>query len=301
MTSVRTLAHSAADAARRLASAGLSADDSRRDAVLLARFGLGWSAADWLTRSHGSAPPGFAPAFEALVARRARREPLAYITGEREFYGRAFRVTRDVLIPRPETELLVEQAVEWLRVFPRAAGAAPARVLDIGTGSGCIAVTLALEWPDARIVATDVSPPALDVARANAERLGVGNRLEFRRTSLAAGVPASDLIVANPPYVPDADRASLSPEVRDYEPASALFAGSDGLDVIRALVPSAAAALRPAGTLMMEIGHGQADAVAALMRDAGFSDVRSVPDLQSIPRVIMGTGAHVPLLPNHPG
>jgi release factor glutamine methyltransferase len=297
-----TLAHSAADAARRLAAAGLSADDSRRDAVLLARRLLAWSAADWLTRSIEPPPPGFGDAYGRLIDRRARREPLAYITGEREFYGRAFRVTPDVLIPRPETELLVERALAWLETFAsdRPQGAAPARVLDIGTGSGCIAVTLALESPEARLVATDVSASALDVARSNATRLNVAARIEFRQTSLTSDVPgAFDLIVANPPYVPERDRASLAPEVRDYEPTSALFAGPDGLDVIRALVPSAAAALHPRGSLMMEIGDGQADDVVRLMQAAGFSAVRLADDLQSIPRVIMGTGSHVSLLPNH--
>ncbi|HYN08399.1 MAG TPA: peptide chain release factor N(5)-glutamine methyltransferase [Vicinamibacterales bacterium] len=299
-----TLLQSAADAARQLASAGLSADDSRRDAVLLARWRLGWTAATWLTRSNERVPAGFSEAFEPLIARRARREPLAYITGEREFYGRAFRVTPDVLIPRPETELLVEQALEQLKEMAGTSrpDGEPARAVDVGTGSGCLAITLALEAPASRIVATDVSPAALDVARSNARDLGVPDRIEFRIASLADDFPAAfDLIVANPPYVPEADRASLSPEVREYEPAGALFAGPDGLDVIRALVPSAAAALRPHGVLMMEIGDGQADAVVHLMRMAGFSQIRLVADLQSIPRVIMGTGCHVSVLPNHQG
>jgi release factor glutamine methyltransferase len=295
-----TLAHSAADAARRLAAAGLSADDSRRDAVVLARHQLRWSAATWLGRSQEAAPPGFVEAYDRLVDRRCRREPVAYITGGREFYGRIFHVTPDVLIPRPETEKLVEQAITHLHQR-RAADAVP-RVLDAGTGSGCIAVTLALEVTPIHLVAADTSTKALGVARSNAERLGAADRIEFRITNLAGEVrTAFDLIVANPPYVPEIDRNTLAPEVRDYEPAGALFAGPDGLEVIRALIPSAGAALKPDGWLMMEIGYGQAESTVELMRAAGFSGIRLVPDLQSIPRVIMGTTRHVPLLPNHQG
>ena len=290
-----SLAACAAEAARRLAAAGLPAADSRRDAVLLARWRLGWSAATWLTRSNEPVPPGFADGFAGLVERRTRREPLAYITGEREFYGRPFEVTADVLIPRQETELLVEQALGCLRDLTHRPGREAPQVLDVGTGSGCVAVTVALESPSVRLVATDVSPAALEVARANAERLGAADRIEFRIGSLAGTVSdAYDLIVANPPYVPETDRGSLAPEVRDYEPAAALFAGPDGLDVIRDLVPSAASALRPDGWLVMEIGYGQADAVRRLLDATGrFSDVHLVNDLQAIPRVIMG---HVSLL-----
>ena len=292
-----TLAACTADAARRLTAAGLPAVESRRDAVLLARWRLGWSAATWLTRSNEPVPPGFAEGFAELVERRTRREPLAYITGEREFYGRPFKVTRDVLIPRQETELLVEHALGSLRDLTHRPGRDAPKVLDVGTGSGCVAVTVALEAPAVQVVATDVSPAALEIARANAERLGAADRIEFRIDSLAGTVAdAFDLIAANPPYVPEADRDSLAPEVRDYEPAAALFAGPDGLDVIRDLVPSAATALRADGWLVMEIGYGQADAVTRLLDATGrFSDVRLANGLQAIPRVIMG---HVSLLPH---
>jgi release factor glutamine methyltransferase len=296
-----SLAGLTAAAARRLADAGLSAEDSRRDAVLLARWRLGWSAATWLTRANEPAPPGFAEGFIALIERRARREPLAYLTGEREFYGRVFTVTPDVLIPRPETELLVEQALDCLQELTRARAREEAvRVLDVGTGSGCVAITLALEAATVHITAVDVSEAALEVARTNARRLDAAARIGFRTGSLAGNVPAAfDLVVAKPPYVPEVDRDALAPEVRDYEPAAALFAGPAGLDVIRQLVPSAAAALRPGGWLVMEMGYGQAEAVRRLLEQTGlFSDVRFASDLQSIPRVIMG---HVPLLPHRRG
>jgi release factor glutamine methyltransferase len=289
-----TLLQCAAEAARKLELAGLPADESRRDAVVLARWCLGWSATDWLTRAQQPATAEFSRAFAAVIERRAGREPLAYITGEREFYGRMFEVTPAVLIPRPETELLVEEALRCLQQIVRQAPHDQVRpqVLDIGTGSGCVAITLALEAPAAAIVATDVSPPALDVARRNARRLDAADRIEFRQATLAEDASGVfDLIVANPPYVPESTRASLSPEVREYEPGGALFAGRDGLDIIQRLVPSAARALRSGGWLVMEIGIGQAEKVALLMRDtAGFSLVRFVRDLQGIERVVVGTG-----------
>jgi release factor glutamine methyltransferase len=259
--------------------------------VLLARWRLGWSAARWLTRSNEAVPPGFSEGFAALVQRRARREPLAYITGEREFYGRVFHVTPDVLIPRPETELLVEQALGCVGKLAsgRASGDA-VRVLDVGTGSGCVAVTLALEAPSVRVLATDISAAALRVAEANAQRLGAAGPIEFRMASPADDFPAGfDLVVANPPYVPEVDREALAPEVRDHEPSGALFAGPDGLDMIRRLVPSAAAALRPGGCLVIEIGYGQADEVVRLFQATErFSETRLVNDLQSIPRIVTG-------------
>lgn len=287
MPGAPTLAETAAGAAASLEAAGFGRDESRREAALLARRLLGWSAAEWLTHLGDPAPPDLAGRLAPLVARRALHEPIAYITGEREFYGRLFRLTPDVLIPRPETELVVEEALACLRAAGPASG--PCRVLDIGAGSGCLGVTLALEWPAARVVATDVSVAALDVARTNAARLGVAERTEFRHGAMAGGAAGPfDLIAANPPYVPDADRASLAPDVVDYEPAPALFAGRDGLDVIRALVPDAARLLARDGWLVLEIGQGQAKAVGRLI-DAtpGLSLVRIRPDLADIPRVVV--------------
>ena len=268
---------------RALIEAGISPDDAERDAALLARGLTGWSAAEWLVRRHDIAPPDFADRFFALIARRAAREPIAYITGEREFYGRPFTVTPQVLIPRPETELLVEEArrcaAEWT---------APT-ILDLGTGSGCIAVTLALECPDARVIATDDSAAALAIARANAVRLGASHRIEFREGAYLAGVSAPiDLLVSNPPYVAEGDRGTLPRDVADYEPAAALFGGADGLDVVRCLVPLAARGLAPAGWLLLEIGQGQDERVREIVAAAdGLTLDRIRPDLQGIPRVVV--------------
>jgi len=285
-----TYAESVARLVRRLTDAGRAEDDSRRDVAVLARWRTGWTAAQWLVRTADAAPADFESDLAPFVDRRARGEPIAYITGEREFYGRVFLVTQDVLIPRPETELVVEEALARLQDDPgrpRVPGAPPV-VIDVGTGSGCLAVTLALERPDARVVATDLSGAALEIARENARRLGA-ERIEFRQGALLAGAATPvDLIVSNPPYVATADRASLPVDVVGYEPASALFGGPDGLEIIRALVPAAAAALRPNGWLVMEIGLGQRDDVRRLL-EAGdrWSSIRFRPDLQQIPRVVV--------------
>lgn len=269
------------EAARALESAGVPSDDSRRDAVRLARWLLNWDETQWLLRRAEPAPHTFAAQFEAAIARRRRREPLAYILGEREFYGRAFRVAPGVLVPRPETELIVESALA--RLPPDSSAA----VIDVGTGTGCLAITMALERPGLRITGIDASAAALAVARENVRRHGVLERLPLREADLLHGVAGSvDMIVSNPPYVAERDRPSLAPEVLDYEPAEALFAGPDGLDVIRALVPAAANVLAPGGWLIFEFGWGQAEAVRKLVESTAglvLADVRR--DLQQIPRV----------------
>ncbi len=202
---------------------------------------------------------------------RIQGTPTQYITGRQEFYGREFRVTSDVLIPRPETEHLIEAAL------PHAHG----RVLDIGTGSGAIAVTLALE-SHARVFATDISFEALRIARANATRLGAA--VDFVQSDLASAIAGPfDLIVSNPPYVPLGD--SLAPEVRDHEPHVALFAGEDGLEIYRRLIPEAAGLLKPGGRLAMELGYRSLEAVESMMR--GWHDIQVIPDLAGIPRVIL--------------
>ena len=274
-----TIAEATAEAAAILGGAGFEAGEARRDVSVLARHLLGWSLTDWAARNREAAPDGFSDQLNALARRRATHEPIAYITGVREFYGREFQVSPAVLIPRPETEGLVEHALQILR------GRLDSVLVDVGAGSGCIAATLALECPSASVLATDVSAAALNVARANAERLGA--RVEFVEASLIPLGLHADIIVSNPPYVPERDRASLASDVRDFEPSGALFAGADGLDVIRTLVPAASQALNPGGWLLMEIGQGQADAVAGIVASAGLRLDRIAPDLQNIPRVVI--------------
>jgi release factor glutamine methyltransferase len=216
----------------------------------------------------------------ALINRRFRGEPIQYIIGETEFYGLPFRVARDVLIPRPETEHLVEKVLELAGNFK-----AP-RIAEVGTGSGAIAVALAHKLPQASITATDLSAPALAVARQNAARNHV-IKIKFLLGDLLAPVAKKrfDIIVSNPPYVSTADRAQLSVEVREYEPALALFAGDDGLEVYRRLIPAAFSALIPGGYVALEIGFGQSQAIAELLAGSGFGQIKFVPDLQDIPRV----------------
>lgn len=222
--------------------------------------------------------------FTQLVERRYRGEPIQYIVGETEFYGLPFLVTPDVLIPRPETEHLVEKVVELAPLFPKP------RMVDVGTGSGAIAIALAHEWPSAEITAIDVSPSALELARRNADRIGFADRIRFLEGDLLAPVVFErfDFVVSNPPYVPATDRDSLSVEVREHEPGLALFAGEEGLDVYRRLIPEAFCVLESGGFLLMEIGYGQSAVLAGLLKESGFDRIGFVPDLQGIPRVISG-------------
>jgi release factor glutamine methyltransferase len=278
---VRVIADHAAQA---LIARGFAPEDARRDVSVLARHVLGWTMADWVTNAGALSPTGFAESMQRLVLRRMTHEPVAYITGVREFYGREFMVTRAVLIPRPETEGIIEAIPPGLLATP---GSGTPVVLDIGTGSGCLATTLALEHPAARVIATDVSREALAIAAENARRLGA-DRVEFVEASIVpSGLPPLDLIVTNPPYVPERDRESLSPDVRDFEPAQALFAGEDGLDIIHELLRQARAALKPGGALVMEIGAGQTATVTALVAEAGLRLVTIHPDLQGIPRIVV--------------
>ena len=263
---------------------GPHADQARRDAETLLLNVLGKDRAWMISHSGGVPSAAEASLFAALIERRFLGEPIQYITGEQEFYGLPIRVNDDVLIPRPETEHLVEKARGLAAQFRRP------RIVDVGTGSGAIAIALADKLPKARIVAIDISRAALEVARGNAERNGVGRRIEFRESDLLATVAHErfDMVVSNPPYVPAVDRDSLSVEVREHEPAVALFGGEGGLELYRRLIPAAFAVLERRGWLAMEIGYGQAKAIAEMMAEARYSRIEFVADLQDIPRVVCG-------------
>lgn len=267
-----------AEARQMLIASGFSPADAAIDAEVLARHVLGWDRATLLVQGRELASPDFSRQFDALIARRAAREPVAFITGHREFWEREFEVTRDVLIPRPETELIVEV------VLARAAAWRTLRILDVGTGSGCLAVTLAAELPSAHVTASDLSASALAVARRNAIRHGVQSHLSFVQGDLLDPISGPlDIVVSNPPYVPAG--AELPVEVSGYEPKGALFGGVDGLDALRRLIAAARDVLAPRGMFVVEFGFGQAGDVRALAEAAGWSRVDVRADLQGIPRV----------------
>jgi release factor glutamine methyltransferase len=268
------------DSAARL-RLGPHPDRARQDAESLLLHVLGKKKAWLIAHAEEPLPSNQAAHFAELLERRYRGEPVQYITGETEFYGLPFRVTRDVLIPRPETEFTVEKTLSQAKRF------STPRIVDVGTGSGAISVTLAHELPHAQITALDLSAPALKLARENAERNGVAARIRFSQGDLLAPVAGEqfDFVVSNPPYVPTVDRASLAIEVRDYEPELALFAGDDGLAIYRRLIPAAFDALISGGLLILEIGYGQSHAMIEMLTASGFRRIEFVPDLQGIPRV----------------
>jgi release factor glutamine methyltransferase len=269
-----------ADARRRFRAAGIPPDEAALDARLLAQHLLGWDAARLLTHGDETATARFHDDYESLVARRVAREPLAYITGCREFWNLNIEVTPAVLIPRPETELLIEAALEQ---FERTQAI---RILDMCTGSGCVAVGLGREFPRATIVASDISEEALAVARRNVARHGLAGRVQCTRADLFVDIEGPfDLIVSNPPYVPTIDAKSLQPEVREFEPPAALFAGEDGMRIVKRLVKGAGTALAPEGILIFEFGAGQEPAVgSALSQASGLTLLELKRDLQDIPR-----------------
>jgi release factor glutamine methyltransferase len=257
---------------------------ARRDAETLLAHVVGCDRAYLFAHPEAELTADQHASFEALVARREAREPLQYLTTVQEFYGLPLRVTRDTLIPRPETELLVEAVLAWAD-----ARAGALRVLDVGTGTGAIALALATHLPQAQITAVDISAAALDVARGNAASLRLTQRVRFLLSDLLREVHAVqsfDIIVSNPPYIPNADATTLEAEVVDHEPHSALFAGMDGLDIYRRLIPQAHAALVPGGLLAMEFGFGQRESLRALL-EAGWHDVRFLDDYAGIPRVVL--------------
>jgi release factor glutamine methyltransferase len=267
-------------ARRRLRDAGLSLSEADLSARLLAEHVLGWTRERLLTDGWSSEPAGFATHFDALVARRAAREPLPYIVGHREFWELDFEVTPAVLIPRPETELIVEAALAL--VPPNRS----ATIADVCTGCGCVAVAIARERPNAHVIATDVSEEALEIARRNADRLGVSSRVEIRHGDLLEPIDTTcDLIVANPPYVVAGAGPALTPEVRDHEPDVALFGGEDGLRLVERLVRDAPARIRSGGALIFEFGYGQDEEIEQMIaRSADLTIIDIKRDLQGIAR-----------------
>jgi release factor glutamine methyltransferase len=290
-----TVADALERAASILAAAGIV--DARLDAELLLRHVTGWNTAALLVRAQDAVPDAVLQRFEPLVAERARRRPLQHLTGIAHFWRHEFLVTPDVLVPRPETEHLIEAALAWLGAVERPV------VADVGTGSGCIALSIAYERPDAQVHAIDLSPAALRVARENADRLGLADRVRFHEGDLLAplvdrlaplgdrlgplGAHPIDLVVSNPPYVGADEVETLAPEVRDHDPRMALVPPGDRESVYRRLAAQARERLRPGGALMVEIGQGMEPEVSRIVTAAGLVVERVVPDLQSIPRVVV--------------
>jgi release factor glutamine methyltransferase len=257
-------------------------DEPRLDAELLLGEAMGCGRAALVADGGAEVPASAARAFGEMVRRRLRREPVAYILGRKGFRNLELAVDRRVLIPRPETEMLVELALELK----------PESVLDVGTGSGAIALAVADELPGCAVTASDTSAAALEVARANAERLDLTARIEFVEGTLPEG--EFDLVLANLPYVAESDWPNLQPEVTQWEPREALLAGPDGLDAYRALIPESAGlfhryAGQRAGALAVEVGEGQAEAVAGLMRESGFGEIGVRRDLAGIERIVIGS------------
>lgn len=231
--------------------------------------------------------PQEAQLLREAAARRLNREPLQYIFGEAEFRGRAFKVTRDVLIPRPETELLVEEALKEAPSF----GGGPLTIIDLCTGSGCIAVSAALEI-QCEVFASDISEKALEIAKENAQRLGADQRVSFLSGDLFGAIPEkikgrAHMILTNPPYITEKDMAGLEPEVKAFEPRQALYGGRDGLDIIRRIITEAPAYLVPGGLLLMEIGYDQSEAVLKLAENStDYSRVEILKDYGGIERIL---------------
>ena len=294
----------------RLESAGIGSP--RLNAEVLLMFTLACDRAHLYAHAERELSPEELARYQAALEERARGKPAQYITGHQEFWGLDFLVSPAVLIPRPETEHVIETVLELARsgsasVSPAVAAAplpphsplaprhSPLRLVDVGTGSGCIALALAKELPEAEIVAVDISSAALEIARANAARLQLDQRVKFLESNLLEGLlpvgagdlPARfDFVVSNPPYVGEAQPEKVQREVREFEPKVAVFAGESGLEVYRQLIPQARAALRPGGWLVMEIGFSMEAAVRALVVGPGWQEVRVTHDLQGIPRVV---------------
>lgn len=260
-------------------------DSPRLDAEILLAHACGWQRIQLYTNYEQPLTPNQRGVMRELIQRRAQAEPVAYLVGYREFFSLDFAVNASVLIPRPDTETLVRHALDALKGHPNPA------VLDIGTGSGCIAIAVAVNCPGANVTAIDVSPETLSVATSNANKHGVSDRVRFIESDVFANVPPEkfDLIVSNPPYIREDELAGLDADVRDHEPVGALVSGVDGLDIVRRIVSEAPEFLTAGGHLMLEIDGRQAEAVAELLRTNHFHEVGIEKDLSGIQRVVYGT------------
>lgn len=259
-----------------------NAPSPAKDAEWLLRHVLGRDKAWLLTHGDESVEEGKAQEYALLIKRREKNEPMQYIVGETEFFGLPFRVTPEVLIPRPETEHLVEKVVEL------AAGFSAPRIIDVGTGSGAIAIAIAKQLPQAQVTATELSEGAIAVAQENAARNGVSVRFLLGDLLAPVSEEKYEIIASNPPYVPSEEKALLAVEVRDHEPEMALYGGADGLGIYRRLIPAAFLQLTDGGWLLLEMGFGQAERVKDLMEQAGFQEIEIVTDLQGIERILCG-------------
>lgn len=284
LATTRTIVAARRALAEALRQAGIDSADA--DARLLMAYALGIDRAELIASGERALSEDETKAIDALAARRLKREPVSRIFGHKEFWTLMLTVTPDVLVPRPETETLVEAALDALQTLKLE----KLRILDIGTGSGALLLALLREFPNAFGTGTDISPAALDVARANAIRNDLGSRCTFLACDIAAGVQGPfDLIVSNPPYVARGDIATLAPEVRDYDPVLALDGGADGLDGYRAIAGQARALLAPGGRLIVELGVGQESETRALFTKAGWKIVAKHDDLAGIPRALSAT------------
>ncbi len=264
-----------------LRAAGL--EDPRREARLLLAEALGVGPETLIGAPERLVENGERRDFDALLGRRAAREPAAYILGSREFWSLPFSVSRDTLIPRPDSETLIEAALDTI-----GEAAAPRRLLDLGTGSGCLLLAALSELRGAFGIGVDISPAALAVARANADALGLAARARFLCGDWGRALRAEfDLILANPPYIEDSEIAGLSPEIARYEPALALNGGPDGMDCYHALAPELTRLLAPGGVAIVEVGAGRADAVAAIMAGRGLAEIGRRRDLAGVDRCIL--------------
>lgn len=263
-----------------LTAAGIA--EPLREANSLLQFAIARDHAFIIAHPEYDLSENEAELFNNSIARRANREPFQHITGRQEFYGLDFLVTPDVLIPRPETELIVERAIELIADLPSP------RFLEVGVGSGCISVAILKNSPKAAALAVDISEPAIDIARRNAEMHAVNDRLQVLSSDVFAGLPTEtfDLIVSNPPYVALAEYADLQPEVRDHDPRMAVTDGSTGLTIIERIIAGAPKYLSSGGHLLIEIGHGQSERVSSLIDPTIWLSAEFIPDLQTIPRTL---------------